>query len=209
MDVCDLVFGNAQLQQLCANVIVDAETAVALGGGQVTEDHLGGTLVGGTLPDLKHILRTLGGFAVRVAGQHGVDEPLIQRQLASIVGDEQHIVHAAVHLAVADFLCPFCQRRHHVLLVFRWLQGNVVVVGLRHRQLQHICGLDVRHIFEYAHQLRQVVKLGEAGLGPVAGSLRRQLNGGDCLAVVCRPGVKVLQALFLQGVHLQIPLDGV
>ena len=209
MDIGDFVFGNAQLQQFCANVIVDAEAAVTLGGREVAENHLGGTLVGGALPDLKHILRALCGFAVGVAGQHGVDKPLIQRQLAAIVGDQQHIVHAAVHLAVADFFCPLRQRRHHVFLIFRWFQCNVVVVGFGHRQLQHIRRLDVRHIFEYTHQLRQVVKLGEAGLGPVAGSLRGQLNGGDCFAVVGRPGVEVLQALLLQGVHLQIPLDGV
>ena len=82
-------------------------------------------------------------------------------------------------------------------------------MSLRHRQLQHIRRLDVRHILEYTHQLGQVVKLGEAGLGPVAGSLRGQLNGGDCFTVVRCPGVEVLQALFLQGVHLQISLDGV
>lgn len=33
-------------------------------------------------------------------------------------------------------------------------------------------------------------------------ALRGQLDGGDGLAVVRRPCVKVLQALFLQGVHL-------
>ena len=80
---------------------------------------------------------------------------------------------------------------------------------LRHGELEHIRRLDVRHIFEYAHQLRQVIKLGEARLGTVASSFRGQLDGGDGLAVVRRPCVKVLQALLLQGVHLQIPLDGV
>ena len=84
-----------------------------------------------------------------------------------------------------------------------------MVVSLRHRQLQHIRRLDVRHIFEYAHQLRQVIKLGKPRLGPVTGALGRQLDGGDSLAVVRRPCVKVLQALLLQRRHLQIPLDGV
>ena len=80
---------------------------------------------------------------------------------------------------------------------------------LRHGELEHIRRLNVRHIFEYAHQLRQVIKLGEARLGPVAGTLRGQLDCGDGLAVVRRPCVKVLQALFLQRRHLQIPLYGV
>ena len=80
---------------------------------------------------------------------------------------------------------------------------------LRHGELEHIRRLDVRHIFEYAHQLRQVIKLGEARLGPIAGALRRQLDGGDGLAVVRRPAIEVLQALLLQRRHLQVTLDGV
>ena len=209
VDEGDLIFGNAQFQQFRANIIINAEGSVILWGGQVAKNHLGGTLVGGALPDLKHIFRALGGFAVGVTGQHGVDEPLIQRQLAAIVGDEQHIVHAAVHLAVSYFLSPLRQRRHHIFLILGRFQRNVVVVRLRNGQFQHIRRLDVRHILEYAHQLRQVVKLGKSGLGPVAGSLRGQLDGGDGLAVVRRPAIEVLQALFLQGVHLQIPLYGV
>ena len=209
MDEGDLVFGNTQFQQLRANVIIDAEGAVILRCAEVAKDHLCGTLVHGALPDLKHIFRALGGFAVGIAGKHGIDKPLIQRQLSAIVGDEQHIVHTAVHLAVADFFSTLRQRRHDLFLILGGFQGDVVVMRLRHGQLEHIRRLDVRHIFEYAHQLRQVIKLGEARLGPVAGSLRGQLDGGDGLAVVRRPCVKVLQALFLQRRHLQIPLYGV
>ena len=43
-----------------------------------------------------------------------------------------------------------------------------MVMCLRHGQVQHIRRLDVRHIFEYRDQLRQVVELGKAGLGSVA-----------------------------------------
>ena len=192
VDEGDLVFGNTQFQQFCVNIIINTESAVILWGGQVAEDHLRGALASGALPDLKHIFRALGGFAVGIAGKHGVDQPLIQRQLAAIVGNHQHIVHAAVHLTVADFFSTLRQRCHDLFLILRWLQGDVAVMRLRHGQLEHIRRLDVRHIFEYAHQLRQVIKLGEARLGPVAGSLRGQLDGGDGLAVVCRPCVKVL-----------------
>ena len=80
---------------------------------------------------------------------------------------------------------------------------------LRHGELEHIRRLNVRHIFEYAHQLRQVIKLGEARLGPVAGSLRGQFDGGDGFPVVGRPAIEVLQALLLQRRHLQVTLDGV
>ena len=192
MDEGDLVFGNAQFQQFRANIIINAECAVILRCAEVAKDHLGGALVCGAPPDLKHILRALGGFAVGIAGQHGVDEPLIQRQLAAIIGDKQHIVHAAVHLPVADLLGALRQRRHDLFLILGGFQGDVVVMRLRHGQLEHIRRLNVRHIFEYAHQLRQVIKLGEARLGPVAGSLRGQLDCGDGFPVVCRPCVEVL-----------------
>ena len=192
VDEGDLVFGNSQFQQFRANIIINAECAVILRCAEVAKDHLRGALVSGAPPDLKHIFRALGSFAVGVAGEHGVDQPLIQRQLAAIVGNEQHIVHAAVHLTVADFLSALRQRRHDLFLVLRWFQGDVMVMRLRHGQLEHICRLNVRHIFEYAHQLRQVIKLGEARLGPVAGTLRGQLDGGDGLAVVGRPAIEVL-----------------
>ena len=174
------------------NIIINAEGAVILWGGQVAKNHLCGTLVSGAPPDLKDIFRALGGFAVGIAGKHGVDQPLIQRQLAAIVGYHQHIVHAAVHLAVADFLSALRQRRHDLFLILRWLQGDIVVMRLRHGELEHIRRLNVRHIFEYAHQLRQVIKLGEARLGTIAGAFRGQLDGGDSLAVVRRPAIEVL-----------------
>ena len=166
VDEGDLIFGNAQFQQLCANIIINAEGAVILWGGQVAKNHLRGALVGGAPPDLKHIFRALGRFTVGIAGEHGVDEPLIQRQLAAIVGDEQHIVHTAVHLAVADFFSTLRQRCHDLFLILRRFQGDVVVMRLRHGQLQHIRRLDVCHIFEYAHQLRQVKEFRKSGAGP-------------------------------------------
>ena len=192
VDEGDLVFGNTQFQQFCVNIIINAECAVILRCAEVAKDHLGGALASGALPDLKDIFRALGGFAIGVTGEHWIDKPLIQRQLAAIVGDEQHIVHAAVHLAVADFLSALRQRRHDLFLILRWLQGDIVVMRLRHGELEHIRRLNVRHIFEYAHQLRQVIKLGEARLGAIAGAFRGQLDGGDSLAVVRRPAIEVL-----------------
>ena len=192
MDVGNLIFGNTQFQELCTNVIVNAERTVILWSGQVAEDHLRGALVCGASPDLEHIFRAFGGFAVGIAREHGIDQPLIQRQLAAVVGDQQHIVHAAVYFPVADFFSPFRQRCHNFLLIRRGLQSDIVVICFRHGQVEHIGGLNVRHIFEKAHQLRQIIKLGEPRLGTVAGSLRGQLNGRDRLAVVGRPAVEML-----------------
>ena len=70
-------------------------------------------------------------------------------------------------------------------------------------------GLDVRDLFEHVHKLREVEELGEAGPGPVAGSLRSQLQSGGTLSEAGGPAVKVRHAHFLQPVILQIPLNGV
>ena len=88
VDEGDLVFGNTHFQQFRVNIIINAESAVILWGREVAKNHLRGALACGALPDLKHIFRALGGFAVGIAGEHGIDQPLIQRQLAAIVGDE-------------------------------------------------------------------------------------------------------------------------
>ena len=104
MDIGDLVFRHAHFHQLTADVIINAENAFTLGCGQVTENHLRGVLFRRAPPDVKYCLRALDRFALRVGGQHGIDEPLVQCQLPAIVGDQQHVVHAAVHLLVAYLL---------------------------------------------------------------------------------------------------------
>ena len=117
MDVGDFILGDAHTQQLFTNVIIDAECAVAFRCGQVTENHLGGALICGALPDLKHRFCTSRRLAVGVTGKHGIDEPLIQRQLSAIVGNQQHIIHAAVHLTVTHLLRALGKGLHHFLLI--------------------------------------------------------------------------------------------
>ena len=77
VDIGDLVFRYAQRQQFIPNVIVDAENTFALGRGQITEDHLCGAFFRRALPDVKYRLRAFGRLALRIAGQHGIDEPLV------------------------------------------------------------------------------------------------------------------------------------
>ena len=60
--------------------------------------------------------------------------------------------------------------------MFGGLCHDVVVFHFRGGQVQLVGGLDVRHLFEQVHQLRQVEKLGESGARPIAGSLRGQFN---------------------------------
>ena len=77
VDIGDLIFRHAHRYQLTADVVIDAENTVALGRGQVTEDHLRGVLFRRAPPDVKYCLRALNRLALRVGGQHGIDEPLV------------------------------------------------------------------------------------------------------------------------------------
>ena len=77
VDIGNLVFRHAHRQQLTADVVINAENAFTLGRGQVTEDHLRGVLFRRAPPDVKHRLRALDRLALRVGGQHRVDEPLV------------------------------------------------------------------------------------------------------------------------------------
>ena len=77
MDIGNLIFRNAHRQQLITNIIVNTENALTLGRRQIAEDHLCGAFLRRALPDIKYRLRALDRFALRVGGQHGVDEPLV------------------------------------------------------------------------------------------------------------------------------------
>ena len=103
-------------------------------GTQVTEHDLGTPLVCGFLPNLIDIFGTGCCFAVFIVRQHGIHEPLIQRQLSPIAGNIEHVVLGGVHHLVPYPVCPVRKLLHHGLLQFRWLQLLHMIVGLGHRQ---------------------------------------------------------------------------
>ena len=104
---------------------------------------------------------------------------------------------------------PFGQILHHFLLDFSGLGSDGVIFYLRRRQVELVGGLDVGHLFEHIHQLRQVKEPGKPGPRPVAGALRGQFQGGDGLAKPGSPAVEVPHAHLLETVILEIPLDGI
>ena len=120
MDEGNFCFGDSALDQLCFHVIVDIENA-SLGRGQIAENKLRTALGHGLLPYLINFAHTDIDLAVRIIGQVGVDQALIQRQFASVVGDLQHIVLIGLYHFIADFVGPFAQFRYHLFLYFRGL----------------------------------------------------------------------------------------
>ena len=118
MDICDLLRRDAKGHELVAYIIVDIEFTVTVRSGEVAENHLRGTRLLRALPYLKDILGAGGGLAGFVVGQHFVHQPLVERQLSAVVGNEQHIVHAGIHHLCPDALGALGKRGYHLLLLF-------------------------------------------------------------------------------------------
>ena len=73
----------------------------ALGGGEIGENKLCAAGLGALLPDVEHVLHTGVDFTARVVRQQGIGDPLVQRQLAAIRGNLQHIILGGLNLALA------------------------------------------------------------------------------------------------------------
>ncbi len=160
-------------------------------------------------PDLHDIVHTLVDFGARLIRQQLVDDPLVQTQLAPVAGDLEHIVLGRVHRTAVYLGRPLGERLYHLFLDFGGLGHDVVVLHLRRGQMQLVGGLNIRHLFEQVHQLRQVEKLAESCSCPVAGSFRGKLQRGAGLPEAAGPAVKVGHAQLLQAVILEIPLHGI
>ena len=139
---------------------------------QVAEHHLRGLLICCALPDIKDIIRTRAHFTCFAVGKHIVHKPLIQSQLSSVVGDEKHVIHARIHHFIADTFCTFRQSGNHFFLCFGRLQNDVVIMSLRHRQIQHIRRLNVGGLLEHRHKLWKVIELCKPRFCSVAGAFR-------------------------------------
>jgi len=107
VDIGDFLCRNALGNQLVPEIIVHIELAVAVGRRQVAEYHLCRFPISGALPDVKNILRTGPNFACLAVGEHIVHEPLIQGELSTVIGDEEHVIHAGIHHLIADTLGSF------------------------------------------------------------------------------------------------------
>lgn len=131
-----LAFGKPSVDQLLANIVVDSEAPVLLGGGDVTENELGQLAAFALPPDAQDVFHALVDLAAGFIGQHGVNDPLVQPQLPAVRGDLEHVVLLGVDHPGMYFRRPFGQRLNHILLHFRGLGHHVVIHRLRGGQVQ-------------------------------------------------------------------------
>ena len=182
---------------------------LALGSGQVAEHELRQLLRLSVLPDAVDVVDAEIDLAVRVVRQVGVDDALIEAQLASVRGNLEHIVGACVHAPRVDFCGALGQLLHHLLLQRRGLCDLGVVDGSGRGKVKLIGGLDVRRLTKQVHQLRQIEELGKPRPRPVARPLRGKLDGGGGFPKGGGPAVEVGQAVALEHIVLQIPHHGI
>ena len=212
VDVRDLVGGQALFDEVIPQVLIDAEFPAALRGRQVAEHQLGALAPCGSLPDLVHLVGTLHHLAFGIGQGGRVDEPQIQRSLAAVIGDAQHVVHARIDAVGPEPLRPAHQRLHVRLERAARPAGHrpgLLAPQVRHRQVQHLPRADVGQLAEHAHQVRHVDEAREPRVQAVAAAVGCDLERRDGLAESGGPGVELFKPQGLQRVGLQVALEGV
>ena len=145
MDKGYFLLGNTHFDELGTEIVIDIKAAIKMRGAQIAKHDLGTPLVCGFLPNVIDILGTGRCLTVLIVRQHGIHEPLIQRQLPTIAGNLKHIILGSIHHLIPHLICADRQLLDHSPLQLRWLQLLHMVIGLWNRQFQHLCGLNIRH----------------------------------------------------------------
>ena len=79
-----------------------------------------------------------------------------------------------------------------------------MIVGFRHREIQHIRSLNIRNLLEHHNKFRKIIEFRKPCFCSVSGAFGSKLNGSNGFAIVRSPSIKVNQISFLEGVILQI-----
>ena len=156
------------------------------------------------LPNAVDIIHAHIDLTGRLVGQIGVDDTLIQAELASIRGNLQHVIDRSIHDTGMDFGGSFRQFLYHSLLNFSRLRHFVVVDRGWCRQVELIGGFNVCRLFEQVHEFGQIKELRKASSRTVARALRCKLNGCRGLSKSGSPTIEVCQAFIADSVMLQV-----
>ena len=133
MDIGDLFSGDSFLNELLSEVVIHIELAVVVRRGQITEDHLCGSVLRCALPNIKDIIGAGRDFAGFTIGEHIIHQSLVERQLPAVVGNQKHIIGGGIHHLISDTLRTVGKPFHHLFLSLRWFQNNIVIMRLWHR----------------------------------------------------------------------------
>ena len=200
MDKGYLILRHPASDELFLNVVVNAETFT--GRREVAEQNLCQAVRFCVLPNLKHVVHTAVDLRPWLVWQQRVNYALVESELAAIVGDSEHIVHAWVNLPGMDFRSALGKFFYERLLYLRGLRHFVVVNDLRFWQIQLIGSFNVCHLLKDAHKLGQIKELAKPRPRPIARPLRSQLHRRHCLSEVRRPCVEMVHSELVECVVL-------
>ena len=98
-------------------------------------------------PCIEHIFHDHIELAARIVQQGRVSQPLIERELASVIGDSEHIVLVGCDCTAAHAVSAFAEFLHHGLLCRCRLCLYIVVFHFRALEIKHIGRLRAEAAF--------------------------------------------------------------
>ena len=147
VNICDLVSRYTLGDQLIPNIVIRTETTAVLacrrGCCKVAEDKLCAFGRLAAFPCIEHVFHDHIELAARIVQQGRVSQPLIERELASVIGDSEHIVLVGCDCTAANAIGAFAEFLHHGLLCRCRLCLYIVVFHFRALEIKHIGGLNI------------------------------------------------------------------
>ena len=176
MNKSNLLRGNSHCNQLAANIVIDVERAIVFGGGKVAEHKLRRLLILVLFPYFIDFLYAVVYFTALKIFKHRVKKALVKRRFSSVIGNEKHIILVRLHRAVVNLFGSLGEALHHFLLHFTCFNLYNVEVRFGCWEVEHICGLNIRHLLKGCHKLGNIKELGKACLCAVSRTVGSKLD---------------------------------
>ena len=161
MDKGNFLRRDSPCQKFIPDVIVHAECTVCFWCGQVAEHKLRQLFLFSVFPVAVNFFHAGVDLTPRIIRQKRIGKPLVKGQFPPVIGYLEHVVFPRIDFIVPHPLRTVSQFLHHFLLQFGRFYFYHPVFCLRHRQIQHVCRLDICHFPEHLHKFRQVVEPGK------------------------------------------------
>ena len=209
MNKSDFFGRYAALYELRANIVIHVEVAVILRGRKVAEHKLSRFLIRIALPNIVDIFHAYVDLTAFKIFKHRIYQALVKSRLATVIGDEKHIINVGAYLAIVYLLGSFRKGLNQVLLNVACLHLDHVEVRFGGRKIEHICGLNIGYLLEHRHQFGDIEELCKACLCSVSRAVRGKLDCRDGFAKGRCPRVEMQEVAVAQLIVLQVFLHRV
>ena len=204
MNESNLLGGDTHSNQLVANIVIDVKRTVVFRSGEVAEHKLRRLLILVLFPYFIDVLYAVVYFTALKIFKHRVKKALVKCRFSSVIGDEKHIILVGFYRSVVDLLGSLGEALHHILLHFARFHLYNVEVCFGCWEVEHICGLNIRHLLKGRHKLGNVKEFGKACLCSVSRTVGSKLDCRNRFSKGGCPRIKVKQTSLLQLVVLEV-----